>query len=288
MGRDAAALTPSVFRPDPVFSHLLNIARDAAIRAGQAVMDVYGQDFEVFRKADASPVTIADEHAEAIIVEALTQAAPGIPIIAEEHAARNGLPQSAPPRFWLVDPIDGTKEFIARNGEFTVNIALIENGIPVLGIIHVPVTLDTYIGAGPGAAWHEGREDSNRNPLSARAVPDDGIVVLHSRSHANHKVMDGFLSKVAVASRRICGSSIKFCFLAEGAGDLYPRFGPTMEWDTAAGQAILESAGGAVTTLDGARLLYGKPGFLNPHFLARGIMSGPFPPPSPESLSPAP
>lgn len=268
-------------------AELLSVARDAAYRAGQAIMAVYAQDFEVLHKLDASPVTLADEHAETIIIAALAEAAPAIPIIAEEHAAKHGLPETPPSRFWLVDPLDGTKEFVARRGDFTVNIALIEDGFPVLGVIHVPVTRDTYFAAGPATARHEPPEEEIRL-LSARTASPGGLVILHSRSHANNRELDAFLSRLRVAERRVCGSSVKFCFLAEGSGDLYPRFGPTMEWDTAAGQAILEGAGGAVTTMDGARLGYGKPGFLNPRFLARGLISPVFQPPFPGSPSPAP
>jgi 3'(2'), 5'-bisphosphate nucleotidase len=260
---------PETGTVQPELSVILTIACDAARRAGSAIMEIYTGDFAVSRKADASPVTEADEQAEAIIVAILAAATPGIPVIAEELAARHGLPESAPERFWLVDPLDGTKEFVARNGEFTVNIALVEGDRPVLGIIHVPVTGDTYHAIGPGTATWEPAE-GGRIRLAARCVPEEGLIVLHSRSHANHPVLDSYLARLKVAERRVSGSSVKFCLLAAGQGDIYPRFGETMEWDTAAGQAILESAGGTVTTLAGDRLRYGKPGFINPGFIARG------------------
>ncbi|HEX7970119.1 MAG TPA: 3'(2'),5'-bisphosphate nucleotidase CysQ [Stellaceae bacterium] len=246
---------------------LLEIARAAALAAGAAIMEVYAGDFSVERKADDSPVTRADRRAEAIILERLRAAAPDIPIIAEEEVAAYGLPASAPPRFWLVDPLDGTKEFIRRNGEFTVNIALVEGDGPVLGIVHAPVPGVTYAASGTATRQH-GSEAPR--PIAARPVPARRAVIVHSRSHADEQRLAAYAAEHPEAERRVAGSSIKFCLIAAGEADLYPRFGPTCEWDTAAGQAVLEAAGGAVTTLNGARLRYGKPGFLNPDFIARG------------------
>jgi 3'(2'), 5'-bisphosphate nucleotidase len=248
---------------------LIEAARAASLEAAEAVLAIYASEFAVERKADRSPVTLADQHSEKIIVEALRRAAPDIPVIAEELAETHGLPAEAPPRFWLVDPLDGTKEFVARNGGFSINIGLVENRRPVLGVIHVPVKRLTYAAAGPGTAT---RQEGDGAPvaISARPPPASGLVVAHSRSHANSERLDAWLASMKVAERLVSGSAYKFCLIAEGTADLYPRFGPTMEWDTAAGQAILEAAGGTVTTLDGEPFLYGKPGFLNSHFVARG------------------
>jgi 3'(2'), 5'-bisphosphate nucleotidase len=246
---------------------LLDAACAAAHAAGVAILDIYRQDFSVRHKADASPVTRADEQAEAIIEEQLAAAARDIPIIAEERCAAQGLPSAAPPRFWLVDPLDGTKEFIRRNGEFTVNIALIEGDRPVLGVVYVPSQGVTYAGAGDATRWRSGEAPQ---PIKARRVPPHGAVVVHSRSHADEQRLAEYTATLPGAERRLAGSALKFCLLATGDADLYPRFGPTAEWDTAAGQAVLEAAGGAVATLDGAPLRYGKPGFRNPDFIARG------------------
>ena len=249
-------------------AELLEVICAAARRAGTAILKVYARPFAVERKADASPVTLADEIAEAIILEALRGATPGVPVVAEELCAAGGMPQAVPERFWLVDPLDGTKEFIAGNGEFTVNIALIERQRPVLGVVLAPVP-DVMYWAVSGSAWRQ-RGEAAAERIAARPVPAEGAVVLHSRSHADEAKLASFIAKLPKAQRRVAGSSIKFCLLACGEADLYPRFGPTMEWDTAAAQAVLEAAGGTVTTLDGAPLLYGKPGFQNPGFIARG------------------
>ncbi|HVA15391.1 MAG TPA: 3'(2'),5'-bisphosphate nucleotidase CysQ [Stellaceae bacterium] len=246
---------------------LLEAARRAAREAAVAILEVYRAPFEVRKKADSSPVTEADERAEAIIVAALKKAVPDIPVIAEEMAER-GLPAAAE-RFWLVDPLDGTREFVAKNGEFTTNIGLIERGRAVLGVIHLPVANVTYAAAGPGTATRQER-DAPPLAIAARALPATGAVVVHSRSHGDNAELAAYLAGTPGAQTRIAGSAAKFCFVAEGSADFYPRFGPTMEWDTAAGQAIVEAAGGSVTTLDGAPLRYAKPGFRNPGFLAQG------------------
>ena len=248
---------------------LVEVARAAAREAAAAILAVYAGEFDVVRKTDQSPVTLADHRAEKIIVEALQRAAPEIPILAEELAEAHGLPLEGPRRFWLVDPLDGTKEFVARNGGFSINIGLVEDRRPVLGVIHVPVKRLTYAASGPGTATRQ-EGDAAPTPVAARPPPAAGLVVAHSRSHANSAKLDAFLADLRVAERLVSGSAYKFCLIAEGTADLYPRFGPTMEWDTAAGQAILEAAGGSVTTMEGAPFLYGKPGFLNSHFVARG------------------
>jgi len=248
---------------------LLEAARCAARQASVTILEIYNQPFAVRRKEDASPVTEADERAERIIVAALEEAAPGIPVVAEELASAGKLPTTAPECFWLVDPLDGTKEFIAKNGEFSINIALIEANRPVLGLIHAPVAKQTYCAAGEGTATRQDG-DAMPVPIAARHVPQIRPIVIHSRSHIDSKKLDAFLAGLAYPERRISGSAIKFCRVAEGTADLYPRFGPTSEWDTAAGQAILEAAGGRVTSWDGVPLRYGKPGYRNTDFIARG------------------
>jgi 3'(2'), 5'-bisphosphate nucleotidase len=250
---------------------LLAVSLEAARHAGAAIMEVYAGDFAIRRKDDASPVTLADHRAEAIICPALRAAAPGIPVVAEEECEAQGVPKVAADRFWLVDPLDGTKEFISRNGEFTVNIALVEHGIPVLGIVLVPITGVAYSGAGPGTARRWRDTTSPAELIAARPVPPQGLTVVHSRSHESSAALDAYLADKRVAEKRVSGSSVKFCLLASGEADLYPRFGPTMEWDTAAGHAVLLAAGGSVATHEGTQLTYGKPGFRNPGFIARGL-----------------
>jgi 3'(2'), 5'-bisphosphate nucleotidase len=242
---------------------------DAAYVAGAAILEIYASDFATTRKTDSSPVTAADVAAEKRILAALKAYAPDIPVIAEEQAAADGLPPSIGRRFFLVDPLDGTKEFIARNGEFTVNIALIEDGKPVLGVVYLPVLDEMYAGHGALAIRRRGR--GTPETIQARTLPAAGATMTISRSHAAREVVKAEMLGEHVAGTMVAGSSLKFCRIAEGAADLYPRFGPTMEWDTAAGHAVLLAAGGSVTALDGVSLAYGKPGFRNPHFIARGI-----------------
>jgi len=169
----------------------------------------------------------------------------------------------------LVDPLDGTREFVAKNGEFTTNIGLIEDDRPVLGVVHLPVADATYVGAGFGTATRQER-DAAPIAIAARRVPKIGPVVVHSRSHGNNARLTEYLATLREPQTRIAGSAAKFCFVAEGSADLYPRFGPTMEWDTAAGQAVLEAAGGSVVHFDGKPFRYAKPGFRNAEFLAKG------------------
>ena len=239
-----------------------------ALRAGAAIMDIYGQDFAVETKADASPVTEADQAAEVIIVAALRELTPDIPVVAEEEVAAGHQPNVGAGPFWLVDPLDGTREFISRNGDFTVNIALIRDGAPALGTVYVPAEEETYTAAGPGRVSRR-RGGGAPEAISARSPAGDGLVAMVSRSHASPET-DGFLADFTIKERVDAGSSLKFCRLAEGVADLYPRLGRTMEWDTAAGHAVLACAGGSVRRLDGSPLLYGKDGFENPHFVARG------------------
>jgi 3'(2'), 5'-bisphosphate nucleotidase len=260
---------------------LLAAIRQIAERAGAAILTHYaeGEAIEVRAKADASPVTAADHAAEDVILEALAVLTPEIPVVSEEAAAAGHVPDVSGGTFWLVDPLDGTKEFLTRNGEFTVNIALVEQGLPVAGVVHAPARALTWAGAAGhergGAAANgaratvaetgrEGRE------ICARAIPAEGAVVVASRRHGSGAQMDAFLADYTVADRVTAGSSLKFCLVAEGTADLYPRFGRTMEWDTAAGHAVLRAAGGTVLTDEGAPLVYGKPGFENPFFIAYG------------------
>lgn len=245
---------------------------EVARHAGAEILKVYDSDFATSRKADQSPVTAADLAAEAVILPALRRLAPDILIISEEDSHASGLPAHAPDRFWLVDPLDGTKEFVARNGEFTVNIALVEHGKPVLGIVHVPVLQQTYRGHTAIAECAEA--GSSFKPIRVRAAPAEGATLIISRSHAAKELVKVEQLGERVAGTIVAGSSVKFCRIAEGVADLYPRLGPTMEWDTAAGQAILEAAGGSVRTFEGETLRYGKTGFRNPHFVARGSRRG--------------
>jgi len=243
-----------------------------ALAAGKEIMRVYRTDFSVERKHDNSVLTEADGLAEAIILKGLAEAEPGLKVIAEEAVAGGDMPEHGS-RFALVDPLDGTKEFVAHRAEFTVNIALVENGRPLLGVLHVPPTGLTYAAAGPGTAVKIAG-DAPPERIAARAAPAAGLVVTHSRSHSKWNDLDDFLRPYRVSERMIMGSALKFGLIAEGRADLYPRLGPTSEWDTAAGQAILEAAGGSVVDRQGRRLGYGKPRFLNPPFVARGREDG--------------
>jgi 3'(2'), 5'-bisphosphate nucleotidase len=233
----------------------------------------------VLKKHDNSPVTAADNDAEAIILEGLREAAPGIPIVSEEAAAGGHIPDFGD-QFFLVDPLDGTKEFINKNGEFTVNIALIQHRLPVAGVVYAPAKERMFFSYGPGDAYeqHIGacKDGIGNGALAPRRIaarkPDaDGLVVVASRTHRDTKT-DEYLNLYKVKEFLAAGSSLKFCLVATGEADLYPRHGRTMEWDTAAGHAVLAAAGGSVTQLDGAPLLYGKTerGLDNPFFVARG------------------
>jgi 3'(2'), 5'-bisphosphate nucleotidase len=246
----------------------------ASIEAGRIILDVYGRPIDVAFKADASPVTEADELAEAVLLAALERLAPGVPVVAEESVSAGRVPPAAD-RFFLVDPLDGTKEFIRRNGEFTVNVALIEHGVPVMGIVHAPAVGRLFAGGADGAfeIAVDGSAVSGRRPIHVRGLPAEGATLLVSRSHAT-AATDAFRPTIAVADRRVIGSSLKFCLIAAGEADVYPRFGPTMEWDTAAGDAVLRAAGGVMTLSDGTSFPYGKRGrsgladFANPSFIA--------------------
>ena len=274
MGYKVAAThtTGSVTHTLPPLSDLRQACTDLAEAAALEIMRIYAGDLGVRDKADKSPVTDADHAAELVIVAGLRALTPGLPVVAEEEMAAGHVPELDGGPFWLVDPLDGTKEFIKRNGEFTVNIALIENGRPTLGIVLAPATGLLWRGAaGLGADKREG--NGAFVPISTRACPPQGLTACASRSHAIYSDLDIWFrnNNLTVADRVQAGSSLKFCLIAEGKADIYPRFGPTNEWDTAAGQGVLEAAGGEVVTTDDRPLLYGKPRFSNPHFIARSL-----------------
>ena len=239
-----------------------------ADRAGAVILEHYQGDVAVRAKADASPVTAADEAAEAVILVRLAELTPEIPVVAEETVAAGHVPEIGDGQFWLVDPLDGTKEFLSRNGEFTVNIALIEGREPILGVVLAPARDQAWWGArGRGATARDA--DGGTHAIAVRKAPADGLVAIASRSHRDAETQ-AFLDQAGVGKCISAGSSLKFCLVAEGKADLYPRFGRTMEWDVAAGHAVLAAAGGRVTTRAGAPLLYRKPGLENPPFIARG------------------
>lgn len=248
-------------------SELLDLVAGLARRAAAAIEAVKRAGFAVERKTDESPVTEADHIAEALIVEGLREATPGIPVVAEEEVAA-GIVTEVAPRYWLVDPLDGTRDFAKGRSEYAVCIGLVEHGRALLGAIALPPTEEVFGGMLGAGAWKE--DAAGRRPVRVRPVPPEGLTVLASRSYANDPRMAPFLAGRPVAEQRPVSSALKFCRIAEGVADLYPRFGGTMEWDTAAGQAIVEAAGGAVTLVDGSPLRYGKPGWRNPEFVCRG------------------
>lgn len=245
---------------------LVPLIRDA----GRVIMDIYATDFDVSRKGDESPVTQADQRAEDVILAGLAKIAPGVPVVAEEAVSAGKIPVVSD-RFFLVDPLDGTKEFISRNGEFTVNIALIEQGRPSVGLVYAPAIVRLFGGVVGQGAWLD-EDGKGRRAIRARSEPADGLTVVASRSHGDETALDAFLAGRKVASRTNAGSSLKLCLVAAGEADVYPRLGRTMEWDIAAGDAVLRAAGGRVVVVDGgADLGYGKPGWDNPHFAAWGL-----------------
>ena len=247
---------------------LLPALERIARQAGALILEVYAGDFAVRGKFDASPVTEADERAERFIVAALHELTSDVPIVAEEAAARGDTPDPGQ-RFWLVDPLDGTREFVSRNGEFTVNMALIEHGDPVLGVVYEPVAKRLVAGVVGQGAWQQ--DAQGRRAIACRRPAAAGVVLACSRSHGDEAAMSAWLGSRRVLRRIAVGSSLKFGLIAAGEADLYPRLGRTMEWDTAAGHAVLQAAGGQVLDLQGAPLRYGKPGFENPHFVAQGL-----------------
>jgi 3'(2'), 5'-bisphosphate nucleotidase len=248
-----------LFIPELVLP-VANIAR----KAGALIMGHYQSGGIVGKKADASPVTEADRAADRLIVEQLKLLAPAVTAVSEEGEKPD---VSGLEYFWLIDPLDGTKSFVRGTGYFTVNIALIRNKAPVMGVIYDPANDTMYYGSPSGAFRKQG--DGDAEPIHTRGMHTGKLAALVSHSHLN-KATEDYLALKNIGERIPCASSIKFCWLAEGNADLYPRFGPTMEWDTAAGHAILIAAGGNVTTPDGAPFLYGKKGFENGNFVASG------------------
>lgn len=236
--------------------------------AGEVELKYYNDGAEVIDKADGSPVTLADQEAEILISAALKEIAPDIPMVGEESVAAGTIPDISSGRFFLVDPLDGTKEFITGGGDFTVNIALLENFVPVMGIIFAPVSGVLYYGAA-GQAFTSGK-DGVVKPMHVRTAPEAGLTVVASKRHGDPERLNDFLNGRQIDTLINRSSSLKFCVIAAGEADLYPRLGPTCEWDIAAGEAILRAAGGAVTQLDGAPMVYGKADkrFLNPEFVA--------------------
>lgn len=257
--------------PSPLLSGLLEIAR----RAGQAIMSIYASDAKARLKDDATPVTEADITAENIILAGLSELAPGVPVVSEESVAAGYVP-ALKDRFFLVDPLDGTREFLSRNGEFTVNIALIEKTLPAIGVVFAPALPRLFwaepgIGAFEAVAIHGGDGISDARRLSAVPVPSRNLRVVASRSHRDSRTED-WIRSCDTGRLVFAGSSLKFCVIAAGEADVYPRFGRTMEWDTAAGHAVLLAAGGKVLTEGENPLTYGKvaAGFANPAFIASG------------------
>ncbi|MCA1798324.1 MAG: 3'(2'),5'-bisphosphate nucleotidase CysQ [Xanthomonadaceae bacterium] len=245
---------------------LLDQVSAIATVAGERILEVYGTNFAVDTKDDASPVTAADLAAHREIIARLRKLEPKLPILSEESAAVPFAERSRWSRYWLVDPLDGTREFVKRNGEFTVNIALVDDGAPVLGVVHVPVTGVTYLAA-RGVGAFRAESGAQATPIKVRMPAAKPPVVVGSRSHAGASLAS-YLKALGEHELVSVGSSLKFCLVAEGAADCYPRFGPTSEWDTAAAQCVAEVAGADVTDLHGLRLRYNTDeSLLNPHFI---------------------
>jgi 3'(2'), 5'-bisphosphate nucleotidase len=239
-----------------------------AREAGDVIMEIYARDDHgATLKADDSPLTLADRAAHECIVAGLTALTPEIPILSEEAESAAYAVRSRWQRYWVVDPLDGTKEFLKRNGEFTVNIALIEGGRPVAGVVHAPALGTTYTASTEGGAWRTDASGTQRIHVSDYRT--DGLRVVASRSHAG-ELMPRFLEAMDDPPCVSKGSSLKFCLVAEGTANLYPRFGPTMEWDVAAAHAVVDAAGGTITDLEGRPLEYNKPDLHNPHFVVCG------------------
>ncbi|MDJ0947633.1 MAG: 3'(2'),5'-bisphosphate nucleotidase CysQ [Alphaproteobacteria bacterium] len=258
-------VTPKLTDSEAVLAAVADLAQEAAAR----IMEIYARGFDVDAKADKSPVTEADLESERVILAGLGRLTPDLPVVSEEAVEAGRIPDVTGGRFWLVDPLDGTREFVNRRDEFTVNIGLVEDGLPVLGIVGVPAKDTVYGACGPGTAWVSER-GAPPQPITTRPAPASGLTVVASRSHGDRDRLSAYLARFKVADQVSAGSAVKFALVASGEADLYPRFGRTMEWDTAAGHAILAAAGGYVETEDGDPLTYGKPDFANPPFIAFG------------------
>lgn len=245
-------------------SRLLEDMAEAAREAGEAILEVVRRGFEVETKGDSSPVTEADRAAELIILAALARAAPGVPVIAEEEVAAGRIP-AHDDLYFLVDPLDGTKEFVRGGDDYTVNIGLIEGGVPKLGVVYAPAAGKLHAGSVGEGAWLA--EGPRRQVIQTRPRGEQ-VTAVASKSHLNQATLDYLEAAVGTCTYAAVGSSLKFCILAEGLADIYPRASPTSEWDTAAGHAVLLAAGGLVDAPDGRALRYGKPAFLNRAFVA--------------------
>lgn len=241
---------------------------DIARKAGDAILQVYESDFEVIQKSDGSPLTMADQNANAVIEKGLRGLEPVLPIVSEETQRPEHDVRRQWQRYWLVDPLDGTKEFTKRNGEFTVNIALIENGVPVMGVVHVPVTNVTYFASHAAGAFKQ-NGNARAEAIKVKEYSGGKAIVVASRSHAN-PLLSEFFDQLDAYETLSMGSSLKLCLVAEGQADVYPRLGPTSEWDTGAAHCIVSSAGGRVTDLNGVALAYNKDDILNPWFVVSG------------------
>ncbi len=255
---------------------LCNMVRRIAIDAGEITLKYFdtGDLSHIDHKADGSPVSLADREAEAFIQLSLEQIMPDVPIIGEEAKALGQMPDiSGHDYFWLLDPLDGTKEFISGNTDFTVNIALIKGNAPVMGVVYLPATGILYAGHAQGSAIKWNDETGEDKPISVRQPPNEGLTVVASRHHGDVKQMDDFLADFKVRKILQRGSSMKICAIAEGKADLYPRLGPTCEWDTAAAHAVLNAAGGCLTQIDGTEFTYGhvERELLNPEFVAASV-----------------
>lgn len=257
---------------------LLHAVNEIAIAAGAEILDVYNSDSAIVvnTKSDSSPITDADRRAHRLIARRLRILTPDIPLLSEESDAIDFSVRRAWQRYWLIDPLDGTKEFVERNGEFTVNIALVEEGLAVAGIVYVPVSGVSYFGGRELGAWKQERDDTNGpQAIQCRAVqPDNELGIVASRRHRGER-LDSLIKRIeeqfAETALLSMGSSLKICLLAEGRADIYPRLAPTSEWDTAAAHGVLSAAGGEIVDLQFERLRYnGKSSLLNPHFVALG------------------
>lgn len=252
---------------------LCNMVRRVAVRAGDATLEFYDESGSMAydTKADGSPVTEADRVSETIIIAGLADIAADLPVITEEGASENTVPAFDPAGwYWLVDPLDGTRGFVEGSPDYTVNIALIHNGVPMVGIIYAPVSGELFAGCGPETALRWQAERGQDKPIQVRHPDERGVVVMESLHHRDAAKLESFLADFKVARRLRKGSSLKMCLIASGKADVYPRFGETCEWDTAAGDAILRAAGGCVVDLHGNPLTYGHAGrnFINPDFVA--------------------
>lgn len=254
---------------------LCNMIKRIAIESGEIILKYFDgeEELQISSKSDSSPVTLADCAAEKYIVEALKTLTPGIDIVAEELAAQGKISASNDQNistYWLIDPLDGTKEFIIGGPDFTVNIGLIEDGVPTLGVVYAPAKDELYAGHGPGTAIRSTERGVREKSIHVRTSPSAGLIVTSSKSHANSKKIEAFLQNFKIQKIIKCASSLKICWIAAGKADLYPRFGETCQWDTAAAHAVLNSAGGYLSTISGQELKYTHTvqGWINPEFIA--------------------